>query len=107
MTAPPQSPSDTITTLFPVRPLIPQTYDELMQQELATDLDLPSNISTTAEFDPQLGCYVIRTRLGESDIVTPFYLTPQQNNSWQTPLQRQDYFRLRIAEALTTPAKET
>ena len=106
ITAPPQSQSDTITTLFPVRPLIPQTYDELMQQELATDLDLPSNISTTAEFDPQLGCYVIRTRLGESDIVTPFYLTPQQYNSWQTRRQMQDYFRLRNAEALTTPDKE-
>ncbi len=77
-----------------------------MQQELATDLDLPSNISTTAEFDPQLGCYVIRTRLGESDIVTPFYLTPQQYNSWQTRRQMQDYFRLRNAEALTTPDKE-
>ncbi|WP_304966797.1 cell surface protein SprA [Duncaniella muris] len=89
-----------------MRPLIPQTYDELMQQELATDLDLPSNISTTAEFDPQLGCYVIRTRLGESDIVTPFYLTPQQYNSWQTRRQMQDYFRLRNAEALTTPDKE-
>ncbi|WP_304590391.1 cell surface protein SprA, partial [Duncaniella muris] len=77
-----------------------------MQQELATDLDLPSNISTTAEFDPQLGCYVIRTRLGESDIVTPFYLTPQQYNTWQTRRQMQDYFRLRNAEALTTPDKE-
>lgn len=77
-----------------------------MQQELATDLDLPSNISTTAEFDPQLGCYVIRTRLGESDIVTPFYLTPQQYNSWQTRRQMQDYFRLRNAEALTKPDKE-
>ncbi|WP_290455091.1 cell surface protein SprA [Duncaniella muris] len=69
-------------------------------------MDLPSNISTTAEFDPQLGCYVIRTRLGESDIVTPFYLTPQQYNSWQTRRQMQDYFRLRNAEALTTPDKE-
>lgn len=106
ITAPQQGQTDTITTLFPVRPLIPQTYDELMQQELATDLDLPSNISTTAEFDPQLGCYVIRTRLGESDIVTPFYLTPQQYNTWQTRRQMQDYFRLRNAEALTTPDKE-
>lgn len=35
ITAPQQGQTDTITTLFPVRPLIPQTYDELMQQELA------------------------------------------------------------------------
>ena len=103
---PPNSSSDSIITQFPVRPLIPQTYEQLMEQELATDLDIPSNISTTAEFDPQLGCYVIRTRLGESDIVTPFYLTPQQYNNWQTRRQMQDYFRLRNSEALTKPDKE-
>ena len=54
----PTASQDTIVTQFPVRPLIPQTYDELMERELATDLDIPSNISTTAEFDPVLGFYV-------------------------------------------------
>lgn len=77
-----------------------------MKQELAADLSTPSNISTVAEYDPQLGCYVIRTRLGEYDITTPFYLTPEQYNNWQTRRQMQQYFNLRNSEALTKPDKE-
>ena len=77
-----------------------------MKQELAADLSTPSNISTVAEYDPQLGCYVIRTRLGEYDITTPFYLTTEQYNNWQTRRQMQQYFNLRNSEALTKPDKE-
>ena len=77
-----------------------------MQQELAADLSNPSNISTVAEYDPQLGCYVIHTKLGDYDITTPFYLSPEQYNRWQTRKQMQEYFNLRNSEALTKPDKE-
>ncbi|MCM1356375.1 MAG: cell surface protein SprA [Staphylococcus sp.] len=97
---------DSIKTPFPVRQPIPQNYEDLMQQELAADLSTPSNITTIAEYDPQLGCYIIRTRLGDYDVTTPFYLSPEQYNRWQTRRQMQDYFNFRNAEALTTPDKE-
>lgn len=104
--APSGSHSDTIDMRFPVSRPIPQTYEDLMQQELAADLSTPSNITTSAEYDPQLGFYVIRTRLGEFDITTPFYLTPQQYDRWQTRRQMQEYFNLRNSEAMTKPDKE-
>ncbi|WP_289764611.1 cell surface protein SprA [uncultured Duncaniella sp.] len=102
----PDSQTDSIQIPFPVSQPIPQSYEDLMKQELAADLSTPSNISTVAEYDPQLGCYVIRTRLGEYDITTPFYLTPEQYNNWQTRRQMQQYFNLRNSEALTKPDKE-
>lgn len=91
---PGQTTADSIKTPFPVSQAIPLTYDELMQQELAADLSDPSNITTVAEYDPNLGCYVIRTKLGEFDITTPFYLSPEQYNRWQTRRQMQDYFKI-------------
>ncbi len=77
-----------------------------MQQELAADLSSPSNIQTTAEYDPISRTYVVRTRLGEQDIVTPFYLSPEQYNRWQTRSQMQDYFRQRNSEAGSKADKE-
>lgn len=97
---------DSAPAPFRVRRPIPQNYEELMQQELAADLSTPSNIQTTAEYDPSSGCYVVRTRLGEQDIVTPFYLSPEQYNCWQTRMQMQEYFRSRNAEAGSKADKE-
>ena len=82
-------------------PIIPQTYEDLMAEELAYDLKAPSNIKTEAEFDPTLGYYIIHTRVGDQEISTPFMLTPAQYNNWQTRRSMQEYYRQRNAEALT------
>ena len=105
-TPPPVNPADSIMMPFPVQQTVPQSYEGLMETEFAADLATPSNIRTVTEYDPDLGCYVVRTKLGENDIVTPFFLTPEQYNSWQTRLSMQNYFRQRNAEAIVTPDKE-
>ncbi|MCM1521319.1 MAG: cell surface protein SprA [Muribaculaceae bacterium] len=105
----PQTPldaADSIMMPFPVQQVLPQSYEDLMEQEFAADLSTPSNITTTAEYDPSLGFYVVRTRLGEQEIVTPFYLTPEQYNAWQNRESMRSYFRMRNSEALTKPDKE-
>ncbi|MDE5728172.1 MAG: cell surface protein SprA, partial [Duncaniella sp.] len=91
---------------FPVSQAFPQSYEDLMEREYAADLASPSNISTVTEYDPELGCYVVRTRLGETDIVTPFYLSEEQYNAWQNRLSMRGYFRQRNSEALNSPDKE-
>lgn len=108
MSAParPANQPDSTAVPFRVKQPIPQSYEDLMSQEYSSDLSTPSNISTVAEYDPQMGCYVIRTRLGEQDIVTPFYLSPEQYNRWQTRRQMEEYFKQRNSEALTKPDKE-
>lgn len=85
----------------PVQQTVPQTYEELMGQEFSADLATPSNITTQAEFDPETGCYVIRTRVGDMDIATPFIMSEAQYNNWQMRKSMQEYYRQRNAELLT------
>lgn len=98
--------ADSIMMPFPVQQTVPQRYEDFMEREFAADLTNPSNVTTVTEYDPQLGCYVIRTRVGETDVVTPFYLSPEQYNEWQNRRSMRDYFRMRNSEALTNPSKE-
>lgn len=98
---PPLSPPDSIVLSSPIQPTIPKSYEELMGQGSSFDLETPSNITTEAEFDATLGCYIIHTRVGGRDIATPFMLTEAQYNNWQMQRSMQEYYRQRNAEALT------
>ncbi len=69
----------TVTVKNPV----PQSYDDLLGKPFPADLRTPSNITTDIEYDLGTGMYVIRTRLGDTDLVTPFTLTPEQYRLWQ------------------------
>lgn len=98
--------TDSADTRYPVQPTVPLRYEDIMESEYAADLANPSNVTTVTEYDPSLGCYVVRTRLGEQDIVTPFYLTAEQYNEWQNRQSMRSYFRMRNTDAVTNPAKE-
>ncbi|MDE6332796.1 MAG: hypothetical protein K2L80_09355, partial [Muribaculaceae bacterium] len=71
---------------------VPQTYEDLMREEFAYDLDTPSNITTTAEYDPVTRCYVVRTKVGDMDIATPFMLNEAQYNNWQFRKSMERYY---------------
>ncbi len=86
--------------------LIPQSYEDLMADEVAYDLKTPSNIKTVAEFDPETGCYVVRTLIGDTEIATPFILSSEQYNNWQFRRSMQQYYRQRNLEALTEKEKQ-
>ncbi len=86
--------------------LIPQSYEDLMSDEIAYDLSTPSNIKTEAEFDPVTGCYVVRTKIGDTELTTPFLLSPEQYNNWQLRRDMQEYYRLRNLEAVTEKEKQ-
>lgn len=92
---PPLDPADSIMMPFPVQQTVPQSYEDLMEDELAYDLASPSNIKTEAEYDPATGCYIVRTRMGDYDIATPFLLTEAQYNNWQLRRSLQNYYRER------------
>ncbi|MCH5345693.1 MAG: cell surface protein SprA, partial [Muribaculaceae bacterium] len=105
--APPTvSATDSMMMPFPVQQTIPQNYEDLMMDEFSADLNTPSNITTVTEYDPVTGMYVVRTRIGETDVTTPFFLTPQQYNNWQQRKSMMDYYRQRNAEALQKEDKE-
>ena len=61
-----------------VKQLGAQNYGELMQPVSSLDLQDPNNISTTVEYQPESGTYIIRTKMGDTDITTPYMLTLEE-----------------------------
>ncbi len=92
---PPAQPTDTIELPMPIGPTVPQSYEELMANELAYDLSDPQNITTVAEYDPETGYYILRTKVGDWDIATPFMLTETEYNNWQLRRSLQQYYKER------------
>ena len=70
------------------------------------DLSSPSNIKTEAIYDPDLGMYVIHTRLGERDLVTPMLMSPEEYNNWENRRSMQSYFQSRNAMRTFEAEKE-
>ncbi|MDE7388317.1 MAG: hypothetical protein K2M97_03580, partial [Muribaculaceae bacterium] len=95
----PVNPTDTAgVTKWKVRPTVPMNFNQLMDAPPVVDLKNPSNITTVAEFDPVTGNYIIHTRLGDTDLVTPFMLTKKQYEDWQLKRSMEQYYRHRNAE---------
>ena len=87
-----------VTLTMGAAPTVPDGYEALVDDKRAYDLATPSNIVTQADYDPETGCYIVRTRVGDFDIATPFMLSPAQYNDWQFRRSMQDYYRKRNAE---------
>ena len=96
--------SDSSTTRYRVQNTVPASYDELREGEHAVDLKTPSNITTQAEYDYETGCYVIRTKLGDNEIATPFMLSSDEYNNLVLTQSMQSYYRQKNAE--TAQAKK-
>ena len=90
---------------YDVHKTIPESYDDLKEGEYAADLKNPSNITTTAEYDYETGCYVIHTRVGDNDIVTPFILSADEYNNITMRQSMMEYYRKKNAESAEEKAK--
>lgn len=91
-------PSVDSTGLPELTPTIPPTYEALAQSELAADLATPSNVRTEVEYDYESGCYIVRTKVGDYEVATPFMLTPEQYNNMELRRSMQSYFNRRNSE---------
>lgn len=98
--------ADSVMMPFGVTQTVPRTYEDLMQEEVAYDLSTPANITTEAEYDPSIGCYVIRTKLGSIEIAQPFILTVKQYEDWQMRRSMQQYFKERNLGLITDEEKQ-
>ena len=85
---------------YGVKHTIPQNYDDVQQLgEYAADLKTPSNISSEIEFDPETGCYVIHTKLGDYDIVTPYIMSADEFSNSDYRRSMMEYYRQKNAES--------
>ena len=109
LTPPPQVPekkwqddakrsADSLNTQFKVHKTIPTGYEALNGGEYAVDLKSPENITTVAEYDYATGCYIIHTKVGDNDIITPFILSADEYNNMVLRQSMQEYYRQKNAD---------
>ncbi len=85
---------------YRVKPTIPRNYTDVQgTDEYAADLKNPSNITSVVEFDPETGCYVIHTRLGDYDIVTPYIMSADEYSNSDFRQSMMEYYRQKNAES--------
>ena len=63
-----------------VKQLGAQNYGELTSPVSSLDLQDPENVTTSVEYQPETGTYVIRTKMGNTEISTPYMLTQEEYN---------------------------
>lgn len=83
---------DSIKMISRVRPTVQMSAEDFKPGEYPADLRNPSNIKTEAVYDPTSGMYVLHTKIGEKDIVTPFLMTAEQYHELVNKQEMYDYF---------------
>ena len=73
-------------------------YADLTREQSSLDLQDPENISTTVEYDPLTGCYVLHTRIGDVDIATPYMMTMEEYQTYSEKQQMGQYWQQKISE---------
>lgn len=91
---------DSVILTSPVQTTLPQNYADYVGREYAADLSTPSNIKTEAVYDPTTGMYVIHTKLGDKDIITPYMMTAREYNDVLTRREMFDHFQKKIPRYL-------
>ncbi len=101
LTAPPPPPvpdtsvtgGDSVQLLSPVSPTVAIELEDVKGKEYPLDLRDPSNIKTEAIYDPELGMYLIHTKIGEKDLITPFMMPADEYHDMINRGEMYDYFR--------------
>ena len=81
-----------------VKQLGAQNYGELTRPTSSMDLQDPDNITTSVEYQPESGTYIIRTRIGDLDITTPYMLTQEEYNQYAERQIMHRYWQSKIGE---------
>lgn len=81
------------TTRFPVNNNQPQNSYEDLDKQYPMDLKNPDNVRTVVEYDVNTGNYVIRTKVGENEVGTPFTLTPEEYRKYSEQQEINRYWQ--------------
>jgi len=92
------------TTKFPVSKTVVEDYEDVIQK-YPIDLRTPGNLETQFEYDPASDTYLMRTKIGDSEVVTPFTMTREQYLKYTMEQSLQQYFRQRNEEEVANQDK--
>ena len=91
-TAKKASASKDTTPRFPINNQAKKTYDDL-NKEYPMDLKNPENVKTIVEYDVRTGNYIIRTKVGDVEVSTPYTLTPEEYRKYTEQQELNRYWR--------------
>ncbi len=97
---------DSVKTIFPVKPTVPIEAEDYIGMEYPADLRDPKNITTHAVYDPEAGMYVLHTKLGEKDLITPFLMSADDYNDMVNRQEMYDYFKSQNTSNFEQKGKE-
>ena len=75
-----------------------ENFGSLSAPSSSLDLQDPNNISTTVEYQPETGTYIIRTKIGDTDVTTPYMLTQDEYNQYAERQLMHRYWQQKIGE---------
>lgn len=93
----PLYPDDTVPR-FPVKKTQITTYEDL-GGDPPIDLKSPSNVKSTVEYDPNTRLYIFRTKIGDTEVATPFSLTQDEYLNYSLKQSMSEYFKKKNAES--------
>ena len=67
-------------------------YDDI-NKKIPLDAPQPDNVKTTVEYDINSGNYIVRTRVGDMEIATPFSLTDKEYQKISSRKEQNDYWK--------------
>ena len=98
------SDSDSIAPRFKVNPTTLQNEADV--ERGAADLRDPENLSTGVYYDERTGTYRMGTKLGDSFLEAPFYMTEQEYQAWSMRRSMQAYYRDKNREEFESRGKD-
>lgn len=82
----------------------PITYDDL--RENSTDLIRPENMRQTVEYNDSLDRYIIGNKIGNTYVMAPIMMTPEEYRKWSEKRSFADYYRSKNQEILKEKGKD-
>lgn len=81
------------------KPLVISDYEEL-DQSYPYDLKDPQNVQTTVEYDHQTGNYIMRTKIGDMEVSTPFVMSGEEYRRYSLRRDMQRYWQQKNSDAM-------
>ncbi len=92
--------ADTVGQVVPAqrKKMDQSSYEALIRQGSNMDLKQPDNVTTTVEYQPNTGLYVIHTKVGDLDISTPYMMTADEYKAYSEREFIHQYWQQKISE---------
>ncbi len=92
---------DDSTRIYQIKKITHDTYEQL-NQKFPMDAPLPENVLSNIEYDLKTGNYVLKTKVGEMEITTPFSMNAKEYLNYSAKKEIQAYWKELINKDTTS-----